>query len=218
MKNKYPCAVATLLLAVTGCGISRQIQEAKAFGDCRYAVGSADSVYVAGYDAQEFRDINGPEDINPVKYPRLATGLLTKNVPLDARLYLDVTNPTSRKAALNQLEYRVLLLNNEFASGTIDQRVEVAPNGGKTRVPIRLSTNVYRLITDQSTRSAFVGLVRNLAGDRRMEPTTITLKVKPTLTLGNKSINVGFITVDKQITNTTLSERKARTDTLNRQH
>lgn len=139
-------------------------------------------------------------------------------MPLNARLYLDVTNPTSKKATLNQLEYRVLLLNNEFASGTIDQRVEVAPNGGKTRVPIRLSTNVYRLITDRSTRSAFVGLVRNLAGDRRMEPTTITLKVKPTLTLGNKLVNhPGFITVDKQITNTTLSERKARTDTLSRQ-
>lgn len=67
MKNKYPYAVAALSLAVVGCGISRQIQEAKTFGDCRYAVGSADSVYVAGYDVGEFRDINGPKDINPVK-------------------------------------------------------------------------------------------------------------------------------------------------------
>ena len=215
MKAIYSLLAATILM--TGCGVNRQIQEAKTLGDCKYAVGVVDSVYVAGYDVEAFRDINGPEDINPLKYPRLATSLLAKNVPLSARLYLDVTNPTNRPAALNQLEYRILLVNNEFANGTINQRIEVAPNGGKTRVPILLNTNVYRLLTDQNTRSAFVGLIRNLAGDQRMTPTTVTLKVKPTMTLGNKVVRYpGFITVDKQITSTTLSERKALPDTLNR--
>ncbi|RYF68430.1 MAG: hypothetical protein EOO39_19425, partial [Cytophagaceae bacterium] len=49
------------------CGVSRQIGEAKALGDCKYNIVSADSMLVAGYDVREFRNIRRLEDFNPIK-------------------------------------------------------------------------------------------------------------------------------------------------------
>ena len=184
------------------CSVSRQIGEAKALGDCKYAIASADSMLVAGYDIREFKNMRKLEDFNPIKYPRLAAGLLTRNVPFGANLNVQITNPTLKVAALNQLEYRLSLAGKEFANGFVNQRIEVPLGGGKTVVPVRISTNAYQLLTDPGTRDAFANMMRNFSGDQASTPTKITIKIKPTLDLFNKAVNYpGYITVEQEITN-----------------
>lgn len=193
------------------CGVSRQIGEAKALGDCKYNVVSADSMFVAGYDVREFRNIRKLEDINPLKYPRLAAGLLARTIPFNARVNLEVTNPTNKLAALNQLEYRVLLAGKEFANGFINQRIEVAPAGGRTIVPVRLGTNAYDLLTDPTTREVFTNLFRNLSGEQNASPSRVTIKIKPTLDLFNKAVNYpGYITIEQDITGKMLLQGSVR--------
>ena len=199
MKKLILTGLLALSLLVWQCGVSRQISEAKALGQCQYNLASADSIALAGYDIREFRSM---EDINPIKYPRIATGLLTRNVPLNARINLDITNPTNKNAAINQLEYRILLAGQELANGFINQRIAVSAGGGKTRVPIRLSTNAYQLVTDAKTRDAFTQFVQNLSGNANTQPSKLTIKIKPTLDIGNKAINYpGYITIEKEVTN-----------------
>lgn len=122
--------------------------------------------------------------------------------PLDARVNLDITNPTNKLAGINQLEYRVLLAGQELFNGFLNQRIEVPAGGGRTRVPIKLSTNAYQLLTDAKTRDAFTQLVQNLSGASGSKPSKLTIKIKPTLALGNKAINYpGYITIDQDVTN-----------------
>ena len=183
------------------CGVSRQIGEAKALGDCKYNIVSADSMLVAGYDIREFRNMRKLEDFNPIKYPRLAAGLLTRNVPFGAKINLEITNPTLKLAALNQLEYKVLLAGKELANGFINQRIEVPSAGGKTVVPVHLKTNAYELITDPATRDAFANIIQNLSGSQNSTPTKITIKIKPTIDMFNKAVNYpGFITIEQELT------------------
>lgn len=199
MKKVLVLAVLALPLLFSRCGVNKQISQAKALGDCRYAIASADSVYLAGVDVRQFRKI---EDINPTKYPRLATGLLTRNVPLDARINLDITNPTNKLAGINQLEYRILLAGQELFTGFLNQRIEVQPGGGKTRVPVRLNANAYQLFTDPKTRDAFTQLVQNFSGATDTQPSKLTIRIKPTLDLGGKQVNYpGYITINQDVTN-----------------
>jgi hypothetical protein len=204
-----------LLLALPAlfyqCGVSRQLGEAKALGDCKYNVVSTDSMYVAGYDIREFRNIKRLEDINPLKYPRLAAGLLARNIPFSAKVNMEVMNPTTKLAALNQLEYKVLLAGKEMANGFINQRIEVQPAGGRTVVPVRLSTNAYDLVTDSGTRDAFMNILRNLSGDQNSTPTKVQIKIKPTLDLFNKAVNYpGYITIEQEITGAMLLQGGVR--------
>lgn len=180
------------------CAVNRQLAEAKALGDCKYQVLSADSVYLSGIDVRRFKKL---EDINPARYPQLAAGLLAKSIPLSARLNLQITNPTNRLAGLNQLEYKILLEDQELFNGFINQRIEVTPGGGTAQIPIRLRTNAYKLFTDDNTRDAFVRMVQNLSGNEEAQSSKLTIKIKPTLALGNKKINYpGYITIDQDMT------------------
>jgi len=198
-KGLVSFVLALPLLFFSQCGVNKQISQAKALGDCRYAIASADSVFLAGVDVRQFRKI---EDINPARYPRLATGLLTRNVPLDARINLDITNPTNKLAGINQLEYRILLAGQELFNGFLNQRIEVQPGGGKTRVPVRLNANAYQLFTDPKTRDAFTQLVQNFSGAANTQPSKLTIRIKPTLDLGGKQVNYpGYITINQDVTN-----------------
>ncbi len=205
MKKIFVLLLATLPLLFSRCSVNQQLAQAKALGDCRYAIASADSVYLAGTDIRQFRKI---EDINPARFPRLAAGLLTRNVPLDARINLDITNPTNKLAGINQLEYRIILAGQELFTGFLNQRIEVQPGGGRTTVPVRINANAYQLFTDPKTRDAFTQLVQNLSGNADTKPSKLTIKIKPTLALGNKAINYpGYITVDQEVTNKILLGR-----------
>lgn len=199
MKKRLFFVIMTLPLLFSQCSVNKQISQAKALGDCQYTIASADSIYLAGIDVRQLRKI---EDINPARYPRLATGLLTRNVPLNARLNIDITNPTNKLAGINQLEYRILLAGQELFNGLLNQRIEVQPGGGKTRVPVRLNTNAYQLMTDDKTREAFTQLVQNLSGGSGTQPSKLTIKIKPTLDLLGKQVNYpGYITIDQEVTN-----------------
>lgn len=199
MKLRFVVLLAALPLLFSRCGVNKQISQAKTLGDCRYTIASADSVYLAGTDVRQFRKL---EDINPARFPRLAAGLLTRNVPLDARINLDITNPTNRLAGINQLEYRILLAGQELFNGFLNQRIEVQPGGGRTRVPVRLSANAYQLFTDPKTRDAFTQLVQNMSGNSDSQPSKLTIKIRPTLDLLGGQVNYpGYITIDQEVTN-----------------
>ncbi|MDQ1089102.1 MULTISPECIES: LEA type 2 family protein [unclassified Siphonobacter] len=197
----------SLLLAagtLSRCGVNKQIAEAKALGDCRYDVTSADSIYLAGVDIREFKNF---EALNPLKFPQLGAALLRQNVPLDARVNLNIQNPTGRAAGINQLEYKVLLTGQEIATGFINERISVAP-GSKTQVPIRVSTNAYQLLSDAKTRDSFIQFVQNLAGNKSAKASKLTIKIKPTLSLGGARVNYpGYITIDQEVTNKILIGR-----------
>jgi len=203
MKKVLIITLLALPLLFSRCGVNKQLSQAKVLGDCRYAIASADSVFLAGTDVRQFRKI---EDINPARYPRLAAGLLTRNIPLDARINLDITNPTNKLAGINQLEYRIILAGQELFQGFLNQRIEVQPGGGKTRVPVRLNANAYRLFTDPKTRDAFMQLVQNFSGADDSKPSKLTIRIKPTLDLGGKQVNYpGYITIDQDVTNKILT-------------
>ena len=205
MKKGLVLALLVLPLLLSRCGVNKQISQAKTLGDCRYAIASADSVYLAGVDVRQFRKL---EDINPARYPRLAAGLLTRNVPLEGLINLDITNPTNKLAGINQLEYRILLAGQELFTGFLNQRIEVQPGGGKTSVPVRLSANAYQLFTDPKTRDAFMQLVQNFSGAADAQPSKLTIRIKPTLDLGGKQINYpGYITINQDVTNKILLGR-----------
>jgi hypothetical protein len=201
MKHVFRLALLAIPFLLSQCGINRQVQQAKGLSKAKYALRSADSVSLAGYDIQSFKDIKGLDDVNPLRYPNIAAGLLRKDVPFRSSLNLEIVNPTSEVAAINAFDYRLKLAGSELASGTVNKRVEVPANGGKVVVAIPVNANAYGLVANADTRNAFVDLVRNLAGSNQVSPSRVTLQIKPTLLVGNKVVKYpGYIDIDKEVT------------------
>ncbi len=201
----FTSAIAASSIFIS-CGVSKQVSEAKTFGECKYDLSSVDSVYIAGIDIREFKNIKSFSDLDLGKYPGVALGLLRKNIPLDLRVNLDITNPTRNRAAINQIEYKVLLTKSEIFSGFLNQLIEVMPGTASTRVPIKLSANVYQLLNNNETRDEFVNMIMAFTGKSDSKPTKFTVKVKPTLDLAGKSLNYpGYITFEKEISSSMLT-------------
>ncbi len=201
--KKITSAIGLLAIVVlfAQCGVNKQIKEAKTLGDCRYAITSVDSIYLAGIDVSEFRNIKSVKDFDPLKYPQLGLALLRKKVPLDLRVNLDINNPTKNLAAINQLEYIVMLSKSEVFRGILNRRIEVYPGTGSTQVPVNLSTNAYDLLSNDDTRESFIAMIQSLSGKSDSQPAVLTVKIKPTLAVGDKQVNYpGYITFDQEIT------------------
>ena len=200
-KNIWVFVIMIMAGVLSSCGVGRQVADAKTFGECKYDIASVDSVYLAGIDIREFKNLRSFNDFDLARYPGLAMGLLRKNVPLDLRVNVDITNPTKKRAAINQLEYKVLLAENEIFNGFLSQLIEVLPGTGKTRVPIQLNTNAYQLLSNDKTRDEFINMVLALTGRSDAKPSKFTVKVKPTIDLAGKQVNYpGYITFEKEIT------------------
>lgn len=196
--RKIIVPVVAILVMLAGCGINKQIENAKAFEKCRYEITSADSLYVADLDV---KDIIRTGNFNVLKAPRLALLLLKKEVPFEGRLNLQIKNPSSQLAAINQFEYKVLIKDHELASGLIDRTVRVQPNGGLTTVPIHINSNIYTLFADSKTQKDVADFFNGLGDDNNDTKSILTIKIKPTIGIGNKQIKYpGYITIDKEIT------------------
>jgi LEA14-like dessication related protein len=187
------CIAAAILQS---CGINKQTNQIKALEKCVYDLVSADSIYVAGTDmSQMIRDRN----VDLRKLPRVALGLLRRDVPLTARLNLKVSNPTADLASINQFEYIVLIKDQQIANGFVDQKVVVSP-GGTTNVPVKLNANIYQILSNGKTMDQIFDFIQGGSGNGTERKGIVTVKIKPTIQVGKKLVKYpGYITIDKEI-------------------
>ncbi len=196
LKKTFLLATAACVLFV-GCGINHQLNQAKALENCKFDILSADSVTVAGVDVNKLKNISS---FDLAKMPGLALAFLRQNVPLRGRVNLQITNPTSNAAGINQFEYKVLVKGQELANGFVNQKVFIASGGGVTTVPIRINANIYSLLSDGKTIKAITDFINTgNSGDPEVKG-VITIKIKPTLDVGGKQVQYpGYISIDKEV-------------------
>ncbi|WGQ08793.1 hypothetical protein QG516_19975 [Pedobacter gandavensis] len=184
------CLTAIILQS---CSVSRQ--QIKALEKCTYKVVSADQISLGGTDVK--RLLNGQE-LNLASLPGLALGLLRRDVPLKARINLEITNPTPNNAAINEFEYKILINKAEIASGFVNQEVKV--EGGKsTVVPVDMVANIYPFVSNSKVMGEITEFLKGNKGGGEKKG-ILTLKIRPSIKVAGALIKYpGFITIDKEV-------------------
>lgn len=188
--------VCMTLMVVCGCGVNKQAQQIAALEKCTYKLLSAEQITVGGTDIS---NLVNSEKLNLSSLPGLALGLLTQDVPLKARLNLEIKNPTSTAAAINNFEYQVLINSQELATGLVDQLVDVQP-GGTTVVPVNINLNAYRFISNKQVMQDIAALLQPESGTTEGKG-LLTVKIKPSIKVAGALVKYpGFFTINKEIT------------------
>jgi hypothetical protein len=187
--------VCLMAIGVAGCGINKQARQIKALERCKYRITSADEITLAGADVKK---MISNQDINLSSLPGLALGLLRKDVPLRARLNLEVKNPSGDDASINQFEYKILINRQELAAGFVNQEVNVAA-GQATVVPVDMEVNIYPFISDSKVMREITEFIQS--GKNGPEKKGIlTLKIRPSIKVAGGLVKYpGFITIDKEV-------------------
>ncbi|QNE39904.1 hypothetical protein F1C16_10210 [Hymenobacter sp. NBH84] len=213
-KHRFPLAVLSLLLLLnfTGCGISEQVQQAKAFENAQIRLASVQQATVAGIDIMQIRQLS---DLSTVDKARLAAAYAAGNLPLRMLVNLEIRNPNAEMAALNELDYIALIDGKQVAKGRSTQRIEVAPNGGTTLAPITVESNLREALREESGE-ALADLVLGFA-DRDRQPVRLTMRVRPTFVTNNgrRITPAGYINLSKEFTASQLIDAIEKRDSLN---
>jgi hypothetical protein len=193
MKNLFLIALSVLI--VTSCGINKQAQQIKALEQCEYKLINASSVTVAGTDIKKL--IN-QENINLAGLPALALGFLRQDIPLKATLAVEITNPSSNLAAINNFDYIILINKQEIANGIVDQAVQIGA-GQKIQVPVQLNANIYKFLSNGKTLEEITKFL-SAPSTGTTAVGLVTIKIKPSIRVGSELVKYpGFITIDKEV-------------------
>ncbi len=189
-----------LALVICSCGTGKGIKDAKALGSCKFSFRTVDSVYLAGIDIREFRNVRSFSDLDLMRYPALGMGLLRKEIPLDLRVVLEISNPSKRDAAVEDVEYKILLGQSEFFAGKLNRNIRVPAGAESVLLPVRLRTNAFQLLNNDVSRNDLISLLQSLYGSAG-QPSRLTIKLKPTVAQGKKTmVYPGYLTIEKDLT------------------
>ena len=185
-----------LLSAVfLGCGVARQIQEAKNFAKCEFRIRSVEGTRLGDVKIQNVKSL---KDLSMKKAAEIAMVLGSDKIPLSFTLNLQAKNPNAETASMNKLEWILFIDEHEMVAGVLDQKVEITQNQ-VAEIPIVISADLREALRGKS-RDAIVNLAFNVAGQGD-NPTHILLKVKPSIEIAGYIIQYpGYIDVKMDFT------------------
>lgn len=189
--------IALFLLVVVGsnaCGVFKQLNELKSFAQCDFRLKTVENTTLAGVNVQQVRSLS---DLNFLQAGKLTAAYASGSLPLDLTLNIEVKNPNANPAAMNKLEWIMLIDDVEITTGTLNERTQIAPNNGVTALPIHIRTDIRKALAGKSAEST-INFGMNLAGQGN-RPSRITLKVKPSIMVGSTAVNYpGYISVTNE--------------------
>lgn len=178
------------------CDVMQQASQLRALTRCEFKLENVTGLELAGVDIQEVESL---QDLSLSEYAKITTAFIGGSVPLDFDLNVAVLNPNKTTAAMNEMDWILYIDDIEVTKGRFDQRIVIPGNGGTEIFPIALTIDLLEVLSGDS-RDAVLNFAFNLAGNSE-RPTQLMLKAKPTIYVGNNSIEYpGYIKIRTEFT------------------
>ncbi|MBM3404993.1 MAG: LEA type 2 family protein [Bacteroidetes bacterium] len=196
MKSRYSFLATGLIfvlmmIAIPSCDVLKQAEQMANLVNCKFRIQSVQNLNLAGINVQQIKSIS---DLSLMDAQKLLTAVATGSFPLSMTLNVDAKNPNASSAGMNKLDWILLIDNIEMVRGLLNQRVVIPGNNGTATIPMQLSVDLKKVLKGRSA-DAIVNFGLNLAGVGN-KPTRITLKLKPTITIGQTDLRYpDYITV-----------------------
>lgn len=189
MKIKY---LFTLLIVISlsSCDVIQQATELTSFAKCKFKINTVENVKLSGVDVMKIKNYS---QLNFMDIAKLSSAVTSGNMPLNFTLNLKVNNPNQKQAAMNKLDWILLIDDIEMNRGMVSQCIEI-PAGGNAVLPLQMSMNLKEVFKGKTLQS-LVNFGMNLV-DASGKVTRIKLKAKPTVVVAGHSIAYPeFITI-----------------------
>lgn len=187
MKRLILSVAVLLVLMLSGCALNQRAQ-VEALSKFNYDVTSVQNMRIAGREISSFETDGG---ISLSSLPGLAVALLTKDLPLEATVNLQMTNPTTTTTKINEFKYLIEIGGKPLFEGAVNENINLA-QGQSMIVPLTFRANLFGVAQEQGVEKLLSDLFT------RKSNALLALKIKPSVRIGNKNFFYpGYITVDK---------------------
>ncbi|MCF8232534.1 MAG: hypothetical protein K9J27_10130 [Bacteroidales bacterium] len=198
MKRKvFFGVIIGMVLIGSSCSILNQMEDMKRFSEVRFKIKDINELTIAGVDMTGKRSFS---DFTFTETARLTSKLAADELPAQFTVLLQATNPNDKRAAMNRLEWRLLIDKQQISTGAIEEYVAIPPGGSKTIVPVKVNVDVRQLLTGKSGK-ALMNLVSNITG-QGSQPSELSMELSPSIKVGNQMLDYpGTITVKNRVRN-----------------
>lgn len=180
-----------LITTFVSCSTLRELASLK---QCEFRMQGMRNIVAAGVNISGQTSLSG---LNLLDAGKILNAVKQGSLPVNLILDIEIRNPNKQLAALNKTDYIAYLDGNEIFNGSTSQRVEIPGNNQTATLPLNIQFDLIKLMQGK-TQNAIINLLFNLAGASSV-PSTLTLKVKPSITLAGMMIPYpGFIDVTTQ--------------------
>ena len=181
------------VIALAGCGVLQQTSEMSNFSRCEFRLASVKNMNLAGVNIQGAESLS---DLGVMEYARISAAVASGALPLTFDLYVQARNPNEGKAAMNKLDWILLIDKVEVTRGVLDNRVEILPNS-ITTFPVAISFDLFKALAGESG-GALLNFAFNLSGSGE-RPSQLTLKAKPAIYIGDRALQYpGYININQE--------------------
>lgn len=134
------------LIGAHSCSVLDQAQEYQRFAQCDFSLKTVKVLDVNGIDVQK---ISKPEDIPMLQLMSLSQAVMSGSLPAVISIDLNARNNNTQKASISGMKWKIMLKENEFLSGVLDQSVEVQGNS-QTEFPVKTNIDILKLAQSNS--------------------------------------------------------------------
>lgn len=188
MKKIAGLIVLCSVLLLSGCQVNKKAQ-IKALADCEYDVASVEQVKFNGKNLSSYKGADGNYNISSLA--GLAVALFSKELPLEGKVNLKITNPEVKKAAFNSFKYIIEVQGSPLFEGKVDQNVNLGQEESAI-VPMTFKANIFNKAKENGFENFFDELFN------KKSEGFIALKIKPSINIAGQNIYYpSYITVDK---------------------
>lgn len=182
-------------LFISSCSVIEQINQMKQFTNCEFKINTINQLRIAGVSMEGKKKIS---DFTFAETIRLTNALAKDEIPATFTIRLEAINPNSKKAAMNQLDWKLLIDQQQVAKGIIEKQIVIPPNGRKTDFSLPVSVNLKEVLTGKSGQ-ALMNLIADITGQGSGK-SELSMKLSPSIRVGNQMLKYpGYVTVKHQV-------------------
>lgn len=182
MRYRSFAILIMLLFVFNSCDTLKQLA---AFTQCKFKTAGLNSVYLAGVNLDKVKNY---KDLNFTDAASVAANILQNKLPLNFVVNVAIQNPNGQLAAMDGMDYIVLVDDVELSTGGITKRIEIQPNGGTATLPINIGTDLIKLFSknDMQKLKDFAFGLRDANGQTSSR---VTVKIKPSISVNGQRIS-----------------------------
>ncbi len=159
------------------------LNQLKRFSKCDFDLKRVEDLRIANIDVSNVKSYS---DFTYVDVAKLTEAFLKKELPLSLTFVMEITNNSRRTATLEKLDYIVSVDNKVVATGSVTERIEVAPRGVPSLYYVKTELDIVNLFEKEDLRENVLLALRLISSDNIYNE--IELKVKPYIRSGNQFI------------------------------
>jgi hypothetical protein len=180
--NRLISVSILVILLFSACSVTNQFNQAKQLSQCDFEIKQIEDIHLAGIPLKEGMK---ESDLNAGQMMQLAGSIFAGKLPLDMNVALMVKNPNKKAAAINKLDYNILLDGHELLSGNLAEPVFI-PAADSVIVKIPVGTDLYSILSGESS-AAVINLGFKLTGHESREA-EVEVRVKPYIKIGSRDL------------------------------